>query len=353
MGLLSDEGAFKDGEHIIGAKNYEVLAINGDFCTAVFAIENDVADLDFHRSERTIILSLAGANRECFALQGLFLSSIGKENTTGRSGLFGGGFHDYSIMQRREFHCVGSIPPGVLIRLVFGVQVSVFGFTDSYFAARVTSSLHTDHQAPNTAHRFIIDSMPWIEPVALEGSTIRLIPAELAHAEELHGACPSDTFAYFVTLQPEDESLDAFRNYLSKRVQAPNMVSFVVQDIETERLIGETAFMDIRPEARGLEIGLTWYAKDCRGTQINPECKLLLLSHAFEDCDALRVTLKTDARNLHSQAAIRKLGAQYEGTLRRHGIQPNGFIRDTAYFGITDLDWPAAKAKIQSRLQSL
>ncbi len=206
-------------------------------------------------------------------------------------------------------------------------------------------------QAPNDEHHN--EPMPWIEPVTLESSSVRLIPAELAHAEALHEACPSGTFAYFVTLQPEDESLDGFRNYLSKRIQALNMVTFAVQDIETERLIGETAFMDIRPEARGLEIGMTWYAEDCRGTTVNPECKLLLLTHAFEECNALRVTLKTDARNLHSQAAIRKLGAHYEGTLHRHGIQPNGFIRDTAYFGITDLDWPEVKARIQSRLQSL
>lgn len=192
--------------------------------------------------------------------------------------------------------------------------------------------------------------MPWVQPVTLEGSTLRIRPLAQADADALHAVCPPDTFQYFVSLQPADRSREAFRKYIEQRLLHPKTQNFVIVEKSTDKLIGETAYLDIREEARGLEIGMTWYAAEARGTQVNPECKLLLLQHAFEELNALRVTLKTDARNLHSQAAIRKLGAQYEGTLRRHGIQPNGFIRDTAYFGITDLDWPEVKAKLELRL---
>ncbi len=193
--------------------------------------------------------------------------------------------------------------------------------------------------------------MPWIQPITFEGKTVALRPARLGDAEALHAVCPPETFKYYVTLQPKDRSLVAFKEYLEARLNVPNMLSFVVINRRTDEIIGETSYMDIREESRGLEIGMTWYAEDYKGTKVNPECKYHLLAHAFETLGALRVTLKTDARNLHSQAAIMKLGASKEGTLRRHGIQPDGYVRDTVYFGITDLEWPTVKRRLVERLQ--
>ena len=104
------------------------------------------------------------------------------------------------------------------------------------------------------------------------------------------------------------------------------------------------------PKHRGLEIGFTWIAKPHQGTLVNPECKYLLLRHAFDDQHAMRVQLKTDLRNVQSQGAIEKLGAVREGVLRKHIIRPDGYLRDTVMYSITAEEWPAVRAKLEQRL---
>jgi len=108
--------------------------------------------------------------------------------------------------------------------------------------------------------------------------------------------------------------------------------------------------MDIRPEHHGLEIGATWIGKAYQGTSVNPENKYMLLRQAFERLGAIRVQLKTDGRNLQSQAAIAKLGAKHEGVLRKHVLLPDGYERDTVMYSITDDEWPAVKAALEERL---
>lgn len=112
---------------------------------------------------------------------------------------------------------------------------------------------------------------------------------------------------------------------------------------------GSTSFLDVDADLGALEIGWTWYRKDLWATQVNPTCKLLLLSYAFDDLGAGRVSLKTDRLNTRSQAAIRKLGCQYDGTLRHHRLRPDGSVRDTAYFSMLAAEWPAAKKALESR----
>ena len=90
-----------------------------------------------------------------------------------------------------------------------------------------------------------------------------------------------------------------------------------------------------------------------RGTFVNPEMKFLMLQHAFETEGAIRVQLKTDARNAHSRAAILKLGAKFEGVLRKHGMQVDGTVRDTAMYSITDEEWPEVKQRLTARLEEL
>jgi ribosomal-protein-alanine N-acetyltransferase len=108
--------------------------------------------------------------------------------------------------------------------------------------------------------------------------------------------------------------------------------------------------LDIRPEHRGLEIGFTWIGKPYHGTQVNPECKYLLLRHAFDDQQAIRVQLKTDLRNLQSQRAIEKLGAVREGVLRKQMIRPDGYLRDTVMYSVTAEEWPGVRARLEERL---
>ena len=108
--------------------------------------------------------------------------------------------------------------------------------------------------------------------------------------------------------------------------------------------------MDIRTSDDHVEIGMTWYAPDFRGTFVNPECKYLLLMYAFEELGCQKVTLKCDNRNERSKSAILRLGAKHEGILRRHRFTDNGEWRDTSFYGIVVEEWPEVKAGLSKRL---
>jgi ribosomal-protein-alanine N-acetyltransferase len=149
---------------------------------------------------------------------------------------------------------------------------------------------------------------------------------------------------------PEDETLEAFQAYITRILGESDRYPFAMVLNETGDAVGTTSFMDVRPAHRGLEIGSTWIGKPYQGTHVNPENKYILLRHAFETLGAVRVQLKTDGRNLHSQRAIEKLGTVREGTLRKHIILPDGYRRDSVMFSITDEEWPAVKAGLEARL---
>lgn len=115
-------------------------------------------------------------------------------------------------------------------------------------------------------------------------------------------------------------------------------------------VIGTTSLGDTSLEHQRTHLGWTAYTPAAWGTAVNPECKLLLLTHAFEECGFGRVKIQTDSINLRSQAAIAKLGATREGVLRRHMVRPDGTTRDTVVFGITIDDWPSVKARLEQRV---
>jgi RimJ/RimL family protein N-acetyltransferase len=117
------------------------------------------------------------------------------------------------------------------------------------------------------------------------------------------------------------------------------------------QIVGQTCYLTIRPEHAGVEIGGTWYAPEAQGTAINPAAKLLLLDHAFA-CGAERVEFKTDALNVRSRAALTKLGAAFEGILRRHMRRADGTLRDSAYFSVIRDEWPALRQRIEARLST-
>jgi N-acetyltransferase len=126
--------------------------------------------------------------------------------------------------------------------------------------------------------------------------------------------------------------------------------AFAVSLKKTKRVIGSTSYFLIVSKHKRAEIGFTWYTRDVWGTVVNPECKYLLLKHAFEDWHAVRIQLGTDINNLHSQRAIQKLGAQYEGTLRNHGIRPDGSLRDSKLYSIISSEWPDVKSRLLMRI---
>lgn len=191
--------------------------------------------------------------------------------------------------------------------------------------------------------------MTW-SPVTLTGCGVSLVPLAREHAADLFAITPPDNFKYFLSW-PAEWTLPAFTAWIEKHVSTPGNLCFAVLDGPGGRAIGSSTFHDILPAHRHAEIGSTWYDPARRGTTVNPACKLLLLTHAFEAQNCVRVTIKCDARNAHSRAAIAKLGATFEGILRQHRVQQNGFARDTVYFSVLRDEWPAVKAGLLARLE--
>lgn len=182
----------------------------------------------------------------------------------------------------------------------------------------------------------------------------RLVPLEASHAPGLFAALrlDPDTWRYMVSAPPrtEEEMLRHVRESLDSRAQGTEL-PFAVVDRSTGGVVGSTRYMDMQPRNRALEIGMTWYAPACRRTSVNTECKYLLLRHAFESLGCLRVQLKCDVRNERSRKAILRLGAAFEGVLRKHRVQHDGTTRDTAYHSILDDEWPGVKRRLEAMLE--
>jgi RimJ/RimL family protein N-acetyltransferase len=157
-------------------------------------------------------------------------------------------------------------------------------------------------------------------------------------------------FTYFAYLYPKSGSSEDIAQFIEGFHTRPNTLPFAIVLQETGQAIGFTSYLDIRTRDRGLEIGFSWIAKPYQGTKVNPECKLLLLSHAFEELACERVQLKCDGRNLQSQANILKLGAKHEGILRKHVVAADGYLRDTYMYSIIREEWPSVKAGLEARL---
>ena len=116
-----------------------------------------------------------------------------------------------------------------------------------------------------------------------------------------------------------------------------------------DRIVGQSCYLNPRPNDAGVEIGSTWYVREAQATFVNPSAKLLLLGHAFA-CGAERVELKTDALNAQSRSAMLKMGAQFEGIHRRHMRRADGTLRDTAWYSVIREEWPVVRAGLEARL---
>lgn len=198
----------------------------------------------------------------------------------------------------------------------------------------------------------------WIEPVTLRGRVVRLEPLETRHAADLSAAADAELFRYTPQAPPE-LSVAGFEGQIARLRLVPNVVALAIVLEETGRAIGRSTYMDIQPEHRGVEIGRTWIGRAYQGAKVNPEIKYLMLSHAFERLTptAIRVQFTTGATNVHSQAAIAKLGAVREGVLRKNRIVPGGpdpnepkITRDSVYYSILAEEWPRVKARLEERI---
>jgi RimJ/RimL family protein N-acetyltransferase len=188
----------------------------------------------------------------------------------------------------------------------------------------------------------------------LVGDVVRLDPAQDGDAPGLFAALDADeVWAAGYSGGPAARPRDAdgwVERMAAARRDAREM--FTVRLVADGRVVGTTSLGDVDLVNERVHLGWTAYAPDVWGSAVNPECKLLLLAHAFDDCGFGRVKIQTDGVNARSQAAIAKLGATREGVLRRHLRRADGTFRDTVVFAVTLDDWPVVRARLEARLAS-
>jgi RimJ/RimL family protein N-acetyltransferase len=211
-----------------------------------------------------------------------------------------------------------------------------------------------------------------LRPFLLQSPTVRLEPLAIGHAPELAAAAGAERDSFGFTWVPD--GIGDARRYVEAALAdaaGGRAVPFAVRAAASGRLVGSTRFLDLEvftwppPWPPGVgrgpapsdqqppavaEIGSTWYAAAAQGTGINAAAKALMLRHAFEVWQVLRVSLKTDARNTRSRTAIERLGASFEGVRRAHAPAQDGTVRDTAYYSIIAAEWPAVRARLAQRL---
>jgi RimJ/RimL family protein N-acetyltransferase len=191
-------------------------------------------------------------------------------------------------------------------------------------------------------------------PVTLEGSAVRLEPLRREHADSFWGIAKNDLedlFRWIPYSMKTQEDFEKLINNAFAEQERGESVVFATVERSSGRTIGSTRFMNIDRINRRVEIGSTWIALAWQRTGINTEAKYLMLRHAFEMWECMRVELKTDALNQKSRKAILRIGAKEEGTLRRHLITWTGRVRDTVYFSVLDNEWPQVKARLDAMLQ--
>lgn len=190
------------------------------------------------------------------------------------------------------------------------------------------------------------------QPITLTGRVVQLEPLTEAHAPALMRAGQDPNIWRYMPYglpRTEADFLALVHDLLARQARGTDLV-FAVRHLATDKIVGSTRYLDIQPRHRSVEIGGTWYDPAFQRTAVNTECKYLLLTHAFETLDCIRVQIKTDLRNERSQRAIERLGAVREGVLRHSMIMPDGHHRDSVYYSILAAEWPAVKARLEEKL---
>lgn len=203
------------------------------------------------------------------------------------------------------------------------------------------------------------------EQLVLTGRYVRLEPLDHGHIRGLSAAAAVDPSLYQWSPVPqgEDEATRYVERALSWR-DAGIALPFAIVRVDDGVVVGSTRFFDLdrwlwpaghvrhgREHPDACEIGYTWLTRSAIRTAANTEAKLLLLTHAFETWQVLRVCLHTDARNKRSRAAIARIGGVYEGTLRSHRMAADFIARDSARFSIVAAEWSEAKRRLTELLR--
>mgnify|MGYP000110485179 CR=1 FL=1 len=185
-------------------------------------------------------------------------------------------------------------------------------------------------------------------PTTMVGRTITLEPLATEHAADLFANSDEGLFANLLQ-RPFEWTLDEVEKLIARMLSQPR-VAFAIRQHATRRIVGSTSYLNIRMDHGGLEIGTTWISRPLHGTTVNPESKLAMLGHAIETLGAVRVEFLVSVFNLHSQAAVTKLGAVREGVLRNRWQLPSGKVVDAVCYSVVPEDWPRVKAGLKKRV---
>ena len=192
--------------------------------------------------------------------------------------------------------------------------------------------------------------MPWLEPVTLSGPYARLEPLSHGHIDGLTEAVKDgDLWTLWYTYVPTPEGMGKEIDRRLGLQSAGSMLPWTVFDADG-KIAGMTTYMNVDTPNRRVEIGSTWYAKRVQRSALNTQCKLLLLSHAFEKLDCIAVEFRTHFFNQPSRRGIERLGAKLDGILRSHQLASNGTLRDTVVYSIIASEWPTVRAHLNYQL---
>jgi RimJ/RimL family protein N-acetyltransferase len=193
--------------------------------------------------------------------------------------------------------------------------------------------------------------MAWLEPVILGGPHAWLEPLSPQHRDDLVTAVQDgELWKLWYTSIPAPEKMQAEIERRLALQAAGLMLPFTVKDADS-RIAGMTTYMNVDAANRRVEIGSTWYARRVQRSGLNTQCKLLLLTHAFEELDCIAVEFRTHFFNHQSRRGIERLGAKLDGILRSHQIARNGTLRDTVVYSIIASEWPTVKAHLRYQLE--
>tara|TARA_R110002124_G_scaffold29573_8_gene102899 strand:+ start:821 stop:1420 length:600 start_codon:yes stop_codon:yes gene_type:complete len=191
----------------------------------------------------------------------------------------------------------------------------------------------------------------WPDDVMLTGKHVRLEPLSMDHLDDLQNAArDGDLHLLWYTMIPNADGMAA---EITRRLglrEIGSMQPFVIIDQSRGHAVGMTTFMNIDAGNKRVEIGSTWYAKSVQRSPLNTECKLLMMTHAFEVLNCIAVEFRTHFVNTQSRRAIERLGAKFDGVLRNHMVMANGSLRDTAVYSVINSEWPTIKTHLQFQL---
>jgi RimJ/RimL family protein N-acetyltransferase len=189
------------------------------------------------------------------------------------------------------------------------------------------------------------------DPVTLSGKHATLVPLSHSHHDDLVAAVKDgELWDLWYTFIPTPDKMHAEIDRRLDLHAKGSMLPFAIVEKSSGQAVGMTTYMNIDAKNRRVEIGSTWYRKRVQRSALNTECKLMLLTHAFETLNCVAVEFRTSYFNYQSRKAIERLGAKPDGILRQHTIMANGTVRDTCVFSIIVSEWPSVKAHLNFQL---